>query len=300
MIERNIKFDQKRSFTQVLTAAFHFLIANWKKMFSLFALYGIPVVIIISLVTLNMETGYAVTSPLSSMQTFVNILLFGFLSILFQAIIYAFMQEHINKEGEELLLSNIHKRMWKLFFPFFGYYLLLGAVYLVFVLLILVFAALSSVISGIFILTFIVFFIAFIIKFSLVFSSYAFSDVGWSGSFSRSSTLIKNNWWKTFGFGFIIQYISSTPLIYFLIVVSIVSVILQNEGFYLTNDSDYLLFFYFLYFLFVSLSTAIAIIILNTALGFQYFNLVERKEEPKVQAKIEKLILNVGNNDDQN
>ncbi len=127
------------------------------------------------------------------------------------------------------------------------------------------------------------------VVFSLVAPIVVFEDAGLGQALSRSFEVIKGNWWKTFGILFIggvIVYIFSIILGIPLIISTAV------KSFHaISNQAQPQIFSpgYLIASTIISMIQTFAWSLVVIFISIQYFSLVEEKERPTLQAKIDRL-----------
>lgn len=125
----------------------------------------------------------------------------------------------------------------------------------------------------------------------LIYAAYIFEDRGFGDAFNRSFKLTRQNWWVTFGL-IIITYI----MVYLMmLLLSIPAMLLGMKSLFTTfkniqeaGQVNFSTSFYILNSI-TSLITYILFSIPFIVMAFQYFNLVEIKERPSLQDKIEQI-----------
>ena len=127
------------------------------------------------------------------------------------------------------------------------------------------------------------------VVFSLVSPIIVFEEAGLGTSMSRCFVLIRNNWWKTFGIvivGGLIIYIFSIVLSLPLIVVT------AMKAFHAATSSTPMQLFstgYLITSTVISIIQTLAYTLLLIFISIQYFSLLEEKERPTLQEKIDRL-----------
>ncbi len=127
------------------------------------------------------------------------------------------------------------------------------------------------------------------IVFSLVAPVIVFEETGLGTAMNRSFDVIKENWWKTFGIliiGWLIVYVFSLILSIPLLITTF------TKTFHaVTNQTQPQIFSsgYLIFSTIISIIQTFAYSLILIFISIQYFSLVEVKERPTLQAKIDKL-----------
>ena len=118
--------------------------------------------------------------------------------------------------------------------------------------------------------------------FSLVLPIIIFQEDSLRGAISSCFSLIKNNWWKTFGFLIILGLIASALSFVFQLPALIYQVITtihvaQNETSQVTESLS------ILFSIIQAIGTSLLQLLPFTGIGILYFSLVEQKENPALR-----------------
>ena len=271
-----VNFKKSRDIGAILSDAFKFLRFELKGVFSAILIYVGPMVLIYAI-----SAAYYVGAVqrlaggnIGSTNPFDNIpikaALFMGISMLFAmamttALVNSYIWNYVKKGKNGFTRDDVWEKAKPYIFPYMGYSIAVAAI--------LVLTAITIVIP----------FLLFV-NLSLIFVVSMFEKKGIGDSFSRSSQLVKNNWWFTFG-----VYILSNLIIS---AVSFVSGLIQGgfQVFQLVSglDEDVLLLqmiimgimYFFQFFLYTYTFVVLAM---------HYYNLVERKEAPSLLERINRI-----------
>ncbi|MCE4563007.1 hypothetical protein INQ51_01670 [Maribellus sp. CM-23] len=186
------------------------------------------------------------------------------------AVVYGYMDLHLKKKGDftpEELWPGVLRIGLKLFMVYFTTFVMI------------IIASIFLVVPGIYLG----------VVFMLVPPVLIFEEVGMGTAMNRSFDIIKDNWWKTFG----IIIIAGLIVYIFSIVVSLPLIITTAlKTFHAVSANQEPQIFstgYLVMSSIISIFQTLSYTVILIFVAIQYFSLVEVKERPTLQAKIDKL-----------
>ncbi|SMO85971.1 hypothetical protein SAMN06265379_11084 [Saccharicrinis carchari] len=290
MLNQKVELQKKREFGDVLNASFAFIKQEYKGLGRVLLLYaGIPVLVQAILSTVYVDTSLAdalrnLTNPEAS-QDVVRAMpgkafLFNLINVIVQVFLsglaYCYIVLYAKKGDQQVDIKEVWHKFTSFFGAFLGYNILTG--------LILVVAFLALILPGLYIM----------VPLSIILIVKVAEDQGYGASFSRCFYLIKNHWWQTFG----LLIIASIILLILSSLFGVPAGIVAGTQGILNPDAN-LLSFPFMLTAFVStIGTAIVTPIPAIILSFQYYSLVEHKDNTALLYKIDKINENGGMHND--
>ncbi|MCB0397699.1 MAG: hypothetical protein KDD36_13675 [Flavobacteriales bacterium] len=203
-----INLRKQRDFGESLGAAFEFIRQNFLKLLKPILVFsGIPMLLgglLIStwfsdVMTMSMQAqqpGANAVPP--NPFTFLSGMLGGYFFVLLGALLFFLTVNSYIKlyaEGGDTGLGSIMQEIKKNFLRYFGGFIVMGVMVMV--------GAMLCIIPGIYVA----------VTFSLVFVVMSVEGIGPFAAMSRSASLIKENWWATFGL-FIVAYMIQAMITY--------------------------------------------------------------------------------------
>ncbi|MFV0592413.1 MAG: hypothetical protein ACK5M7_13585 [Draconibacterium sp.] len=279
-MEPHFEFRKVRDFGMVMNDSFDFVRQEFKRLGKTFLIYILPFFILSGILLV-----YSQINLLDSVQDMTPDESFGKFTVLraipsyiiqllnytvLTAVVYGYMDLYQEKKGDftpEELWPGILKIALKLFW-----------VYLV-TFVGIVIATLFLVVPGIYLG----------IVFTLIPPVLIFEKIGFGTAVKRSFDIIKDNWWKTFG----IIIIAGLIVYIFSIMVSLPLIITTAvKAFHAASANETPQIFstgYLVMSTVISIFQTISYSLILIFVAIQYFTLVETKERPTLQAKIDKL-----------
>ena len=291
METQSIKFKQERDFGEIFNTSFAFIRQEFKPLGKAVLYFVLPVLIVAAI--LNMLVGFEqqkmlndigvsnaskFSNPFASMGNIFKYLIpmmlvyaIGLTSL--RCTIYGYIKLYITKGKDQFSLNELWLEIKKYFFPILGTSILVGII----VGIGFIFCILPGIFLG--------------VSLSIIYMALTFENKGFSDAFGRSFTLTKQQWWATFGLivvVFIMIYLVSLLLAIPAMLMGFKSFFtsfksMQNGGNMHISTSYYVL---------TSITALITYVLFSVpfiVLAFQYFNLVEIKEKPSLQEKIEQI-----------
>ena len=216
-------------------------------------------------------------------EMFMAYLFLGMASLWMTIAVYAFMAEY-DSGNENITIEAVWKRGKGKIMPVIGAGMLTILVMVIFVVIIFILPGNESggwIALKALLLCVVIFYIA--ITLSLLVPNMVIENAGVFESIERCFILIHGKWWSTFGLLMVMGFVSNIATMIFAIpfyVGMIVKMVLQtNVGDILTVAGSCILF----------LGSFLMMTLPALAVGFQYFNLVERKEGIGLLKKIDLL-----------
>lgn len=307
-----IEFQQARDFSKKLNTTFEFIRQNFKSLGKSLLYISGPVVLIGSLLTGSLYSGYlnsiagasqdpnSVFDFITSTQTWAEgaaAVLFIFMSgIVIVSVVYNYMLEYNARKDNRIEVDAVWNRVKQTFPQYVAtFFLFFGMVILAYVLIVLLIAGTARLSIGFAVFTgfiTIILLIYAIIPLSLVFAVRAFEKVHFLKAVERCFELTSGKWWSTFGLLVIVGLVQSMLASVFFIpwYINFIINMMHNfgrGGVYEPSAVSQLInnVFLTLYFLSSFLLYALPLI----ALAFQYFNLVELKESRGLMSRIEQM-----------
>ena len=302
MIRKKIELREERDFGQKFNAVFTFVQTNFKPFIKVMALTVGPLALVGGFFfglfysklfggvfsnllgdTSLVSAGGIGTGNMSWIaEMLVSYLFLGLASLWMIIAVYAFMVEYDNG-NENITIEAVWKRGKNKIWPSIGFGFLVVLAMIFFVVMIFVFPGnnvFGIVMKSLFVYT-AIFYI--MITLSLVVPNMVIEDAGLFESIGRSFTLIWGKWWSTFGLLMVMSLIANTATMIFAIpfyIAWIVTLLTQTTvGETLTVISSCIMF----------LGSFLMMTLPALAVGFQYFNLVERKDGTGLLKKIDQL-----------
>jgi hypothetical protein len=305
-----IEYYVVRDFSKKLNVTFEFLRQNFSSLGkALLFISGAPILIgsLIFGVIYSKLIGNIVESTATGLTPDFSIfgLLFGgglvmFIALLLGGVItvstvMAHFQLYQEKQSPDIEVSEVWERTKKLFGNMLGMTLLLGLTFVVVYVLVLLPVFFLGVFMGPLILFVLLAIYAGLIYLGItltfVFPIGAFENETYFNAVSKAFKLIKDNWWKTFGFHLILELIRSSMAgiffipAYLLMIFNIVHTLDGNPSAPSITMQLLMTSFFAIFIIVNFLGYSITL----TGINFQYFNLVELKESRGLMAKLENL-----------
>jgi hypothetical protein len=295
MQNQKIEFYRERDFGELINTTVAFIKQNIKIILKMLLYYIVPLAIVLGVLmglnqhaTLSNTFSAGVTGTTYSGQVLILVFLFLFAMVTFTllpALMFELFIEYKAYGPNEMSLERIRKRAFDSFGTLLGTVLVIGLIMVAIVFAIALFAMITPWLIIVFVLPFIYFVVA--IYFALPIRIFEKATMG--EAFSRSFYLIKGNWWWTF-------------LLY--IVVSMAVGVLGSA--FIMPQYFYMIFITFTsaqggsaelsmtVVLLTSMLTVFGQVIFNSipfiTLTFQYFNLLEQKDKPGLQERVNQIL----------
>ncbi|WP_321516563.1 hypothetical protein [Marinifilum fragile] len=286
MTTENFRLEKVRDFGLLFSDTFLFIKYNFKNLLKGMLYYVVPFGLLHGVVMgllqyetlLSIGNGSEIGANYSSSTIIYSTIASYFFMLVSYSVAIAFVTQYIklyrdkganNFEVNEVgksMLNNIPK--------------ILGAIILSGIIVVLGFIIL--IIPGIYIAVCI----------SLVVPIIIFEDETVGNGISACFNLIKNNWWNTFAFLFVIGLISSALNFVFQLpstIYQLMSTIFMASGDAMTPSKSLLILFSIIQ----GIGYALIQVLPLTAIAMQYFNLIERRQSPALLKDLE----SVGNNE---
>jgi hypothetical protein len=209
--------------------------------------------------------------------------------LLLLTVTYQYMKLYEEKESNEITIAEVWQNVKAGFPAMLGAMLLYtGSFILLYVLIILFIAGIGGGPAAVLLILPVPFLMVYLaVLFALVFPIQTFEKTDVFSAFKRSAQLIKGKWWSTFGIIMVTYIVVSLINSMFTMVFSGAAMIsMLHEGEEIDPSA--------LSITLTSVSTIVSMTISQVlmvfpllAIGFQYFNLVERKEAKGLMDKIE-------------
>jgi hypothetical protein len=280
-----IKLRQERDFGEVFNATFMFLKQEYKGLGKVLLYYTLPLVLLTALASAlyQSKVGKVAFDPaqMGDPVTFLHNFLQYYLLLMFMYLLshtmllstlYGYMALYQEKGREGFTLDDVLKRILKLFVPVFFGGILCG--------IILFLGLMLCILPGIYLG----------VSLSLIFISLAVEQKGFGSAFGRTFELTHTGWWWTLLLIIVVYLIV-------MVISMILSVPAMVAGFSTAlhqvsqGGGTPQLFspFFIAYTAIISVISTFLYLIPQTALAFQYFSLVEKKEKPTLLNKIDEI-----------
>lgn len=306
MINESINFQQERSVGEVLSASFAFLRQEFKLLFSTLLMYVGPLVLlagismgymIYGMVTRMSEFQLDPNNPLDVFnmypwKTVLMTMLFATaMYVLMLSIIYAYVHVYIENGTKQFTRSQV----WEIALQKMGGQISVMLLFIPIVILMMIvggiFIAAFSLISpviGVIAMYILMFYV--MITISLTSVAKAFEDIPAFDSIGRSFSLIRNNWWRTFGLYIVIGLLLCAFLIVLQIILGL-SAFVAGDLFSTGNAPDKSMMAYVMVPLGVIMMMVYFVyyVLLYIAQTFHYFSLVQQKESPNLDDRINRI-----------
>ncbi|WP_066629838.1 hypothetical protein [Labilibacter marinus] len=281
MIEEKVVVSKKRDFSDVLNVAFAFIRQEYKKMGRMLLIYaGIPVLVQAILATLflnstmstilgninNPEVANEFVSQIP-VKVILLVLIFVVVQVLLTGMTYCYVVLYKEKGADNFEINEVWDRFTGLFLSIIGFNILS--------VIIIFFAA--------FMLFFPAIYIA--VPLSLILIVKVAENNGYGDSFSRCFYLVRSHWWQTFGLVIV------TVLIVYAIgqVFNIPARLVGGMGGILVEDFSFSKLPMLLIMIFSTVGNALLAPLSPLVVSFQYFSLVEHKDNTSLLDKIDKI-----------
>jgi hypothetical protein len=271
MVEREIQFRKKREIGDIFTDSFEFIKQEHKPISKLIGVYVLPFLLLYGLVQVYLQKNVISQFDFSDPETllenigpiYLNMFLFSLFGLFVQSLLiaayYSYIEVYIKKGKGNFELSEISPYL------FSNGLLAIGASFVLFFLVMI--GIVLCIIPGLY----------FANTYSLVFFILIFEKKGFANAFSRSASLIRQQWWNTLLINIVgiiiiwtVSMIMSIPTM-----ITGLSKNILNPDLAPVEYPDW-------YWVLIAISTIVSsalYIIPYTFLAFQYFNLDEQSKE---------------------
>ncbi len=286
MYKSNLEFKKQRDFGEKINSTFTFWRQNFSKLGYALLLYAAPFFILafvllsflINNIFISMNQYIGAGNDLAASTVifygvFIILMMLGYTMVI--CVLYSYIKLYVEKGKDNFDLNDI----WELAHENYLKTLLLQIIYGVLITL----GFILCIIPGIYLMValFPVFFIAI------------FEEAGISASFKRSFSLHKGYWWQTFALLLVIYLIIGFISQIFVLPPYFAAFFMAFNDFSPKTIMYVVLAFIFIYLIGMMLVNTIPLIII----AFQYFNIVEAKENPSLVNRIQQID---STNDNQN
>ncbi|MEN7548614.1 hypothetical protein AAG747_11880 [Rapidithrix thailandica] len=312
--EKEIILRRKRDFGEKINATFAFISRNFAPLYKsiLFILgpiiaitgasFGLlmqkisnPETLLDGLDSNSIEDFYF---GLFQMKEILGMMFFGSIGyIIAICLIYGYLKLYLNGERDistEMVWGEIKGNFLKVLISVLGLFLftLFISFILIFIFGIMITVTGAEDIGLILLLVFLFFgvFIYLITSIAFIFVAQVIENIGFLQAIGRSFKLIQNHWWSSLGFFVILSLITSCTSYIFQLPMQIVNMIntfhtIQNmeQGMNGSQLPDFLMIFFGIL---TNLGTYATLPILYIGIAFQYFNLVEHKDQTGLKEQI--------------
>jgi hypothetical protein len=292
MIRKKIELREERDFGQKFNAVFTFVQSNFKPFIKVIGLTVGPLALVggffFGMVYSKMLSTDALAGLDSMVYPIAELLLAYFFLILaslwMMIAVFAYMAEY-ESGNENITIEAVWRRGKGKIWPTIGFALLTGLAAVI-LMMIATFALPGYNAGGIFLKMLLVMaaLVYVMVTLSLVIPDMVIGGDGLFGSIGRSFALVRGKWWSTFGIMMVMGLVASFATMIFAIpfyVAMIVQMLMHigELGTLVMTVSSSLMF----------LGSYLMTVLPVLAIGFQYFNLVERKEGTGLLKKIDQL-----------
>jgi hypothetical protein len=267
MEAKEILFRKKREIGDIFSDSFEFIKQEYKPVSKLMGIYVLPFLLLYALVNVYLQKNVMSQFDFSDPETllenigpmYLNIFVFSLFGLFVQSLLiaayYSYIEVYVKKGKGNFELSDITPHL------FTNGLLAIGASIVLFVLVVI--GIILCIIPGIY----------FANTFSLVFFILIFEKKGFANAFSRSSSLIKTQWWNTL----LINIVAIIIIWTVGIIISIPTMIMGFSKNIFNPDAETVVYpdWYWVLIAVSAIVSSVLYIIPYTFLAFQYFNLEE-------------------------
>lgn len=282
-MNKQFEFRQIRDFGGVLNDSFDFIKLEYKRLGKVLLFYVLPFLVVTAIINVFLQSNYisntlnqGAVNPASPFQNIAWGSLLGSYTIgwlnysVLSAVVLAFIKLHQSRKGE-FEITEIRSFILPNFFELLVAYLVCGIISVV--------GLVFFIIPGIYLS----------IVLTLVAPILILEKNGLGNALNRSFFLIRSNWWRTFG----IVFIGAIVIYFFTLVLSLPIIITTFiDGFHAAQGGEPVAFFttgYFAMTAVISVVQTLAYSLLVILCAINYFSLVEEKERPTLQERIDNL-----------
>ncbi len=271
MPEKEIQFRKRREINDIFTDTFAFLKQEYKPISKLIGIYVLPFIVMYGLVQVYLQKNVISQFDFSNPETllenigpmYMNLFLFSLFGLFVQSLMvatyYSYIEVYVKKGKGNFEISEITPSL------FSNGLLAIGASFVLFILVMI--GVIFCIVPGIY----------FANTFSLVIFILIFEKKGMGNAFSRSSSLIKTQWWNT-----LLINIAGIIIIWTASIIMSIPTMLTGLTQNIFNPEVTPVEYPDWYWVLIGVSTIISslfYIIPYTFLAFQYFNLDERTKK---------------------
>ncbi len=283
-METQVQFKQERDFGEIFNAIFAFIRQEYKKFGKMLLYHVVPFLLVMGVLTVITQRAYLKSLSYSAydhsqLGMFAKMNVFTLLTV-FWALIshvvvlvntYSYITLYVQKGKDGFTLNEVRSKAMSKSLLVIGVSIVTG--------LIIGIGTILCIIPGIYLGVYL----------SLIFVILFHENQGFSEAFSRCFDLVKNNFWNTL-LVLLVVYV----VIYLISIVLSIPAIALGIGTALTSlKANYEMMKTSTGILILDAFTTILSYLLFTvshvAIAFQYFNLVEKKEKPSLEEKIENI-----------
>ena len=280
----HINFNEQREFGIVLNATFSFLRQNILKLGKALLLYAGPFILLQAIARIYYEINigninttvriYGISAFYGNFFLYFSIYMIATVlsSLMVMTTVYSYIKCYIEKGKDGFVLDEVWRNVTKYFLRIFGASFLGGIVILI--------GTILCILPGIYLS----------ISLSLMMIIIVFENKSFMDAYSRSFKLTHYHWWWIFLLFIVIYAINYVVSLVFAIPQVLITFSYRFNTLSSFNEvSDsirYLLIFFTVITTFVS---SLLMSIIYIALTFEYYNIVEMKESPSLQQKIDEL-----------
>lgn len=264
---QKIEFRKARDFGEVMNATSDFIRQNFKNLgLSLLFIAG-PLIVLLGIVSgfneVNVFTERVSRFTFSMFLTYI-VMFFAVQMVI--AVTYCYINLYLDRETNDISVEDVWQEV-KLHFGTIVFTSLVG-------MLIIFGASILLVIPGIF----------YAVVLSIVFAVRMRERLPFSDSVSRSQSLVKDNWWKTFGLTIVLYLI----IYVFSIVLSLPQMIVVFlSAFGLNHETTVISRTMMILTAIIASFNYLFQAIFHVGMSFQYYSLVEKKEALGLLEKID-------------
>lgn len=267
MVENEIQFRKKREIGDIFTDSFWFLKQEYKPISKLIGIYVLPFLLLYGLVQVYLQKNVISQFDFSNPDTvlenigpmYMNMFLFSLFGLFVQSLLvatyYSYVEVYIKKGKGNFDLSEITPHL------FSNGLLAISASFVLFFLVII--GIILCIIPGLY----------FANTYSLIFFILIFEKKGFGNAFSRSSLLIKTQWWNT-----LLINIVGIIIIWTVSLIMSIPTMITGLSKNIFNPDSAPVEYPDWYWVLIAISTIVSsvlYIVPYTFLAFQYFNLDE-------------------------
>lgn len=278
-----IELQQQRDFGDLINVTFKFVIQNFKKLGGILLTYAGPFILIGVLLesygtaSLFSDMAYTAYGTSGLLQSFsfgyiAGLIIHSIGTVLLLAIIYNYMKLYKERGGaDNFTKEEVWQEVKESFLMIVGSSVLIGLMIFAGILLLIVPGIYISIPLS-------------LLVFMRVIEKNSFGD-----ALSRSFYLIKEYWWFTLGLMVVIGFITYIAAMVFMIPQMIMSIFMSISFYSGSGEGGIMRIIFIIVNTISTFGYSLIFAVPYTTTAFQYYNLVERKDNPGILDRISKI-----------
>lgn len=278
MNEQGINLRQKRDFGDLLSVTFEFLKENFKPLFRLLLIYVGPFLLVSAILGATIQANNFQTIISRDFNSLHEIFDYKYLLLIIVSVVsnvflvgavYGYIALYYKHGSNDFEIEDVWENMKENFWMLLGTTIVSG--------IIAGFATLFFIIPGIYVG----------VCLSIILAMRVIEQNPLGDAISRCFTLVKSDWWLTFGI-IIVVYIIVSMLSFVFVIPQLIITALVSFSSIQGTDADYGIA-YKIVTTITTFCTSFLSAIPMITLAFHYFNLVEKKENPGLTYRIQEI-----------